>query len=71
MQTFSKVLEEGSDFFKRVIQFAGLALIYKIVEDIISQKDFNNQYICIFQVAKSLLCQPEKSLTYIFGVTKL
>ena len=71
MQTFSKVLEESSDFLKRVVQFAGLALIYKIIENILSHKDFNNQSICTIQVAKSLLCQPEKSLIYIFGVTEL
>ncbi|MDJ0735410.1 MAG: aminoglycoside phosphotransferase family protein [Nostocaceae cyanobacterium] len=71
MQTFSKVVEESSDFLKRVIQFAGLALIYQIVENILSHKDFNNQGICMLQVAKNLLCQPEKSWTYIFGVTGL
>ncbi|NEO77965.1 hypothetical protein [Moorena sp. SIO4G3] len=71
MQTFSKVLEERSDFIKRVIQFAGLALIYKIVENILYHKDFNNQEICMLQVAKSLLCKPEKSLSSIFGVTEV
>ncbi|NEP34870.1 hypothetical protein [Moorena sp. SIO3B2] len=71
MQTFSKVLEERSDFIKRVIQFAGLALIYKIVENILYHKDFTNQEICMLQVAKSLLCKPEKSLISIFGVTEL
>lgn len=71
IQTFSKVLVESSDFIKRVIQFAGLALIYQIVENILSHKDFNNQGIYMLQVAKSLLCQPEKSLRYIFGVTEL
>ncbi|NEO81827.1 hypothetical protein [Moorena sp. SIO4G3] len=71
MQTFSKVLEERSDFIKRVIQFAGLALIYKILENILSHQDFSNQGICMLQVAKSLLCQPEKSLRSIFDVTEL
>ncbi|NEQ83928.1 MAG: hypothetical protein F6K26_28220 [Moorea sp. SIO2I5] len=71
MQTFSKALEERSDFIKLVIQFAGLALIYKIIENILSHQDFNNQSICILQVAKNLLCQPEKSLKSIFGVTEL
>ncbi|MEH2081620.1 MAG: aminoglycoside phosphotransferase family protein [Nostoc sp.] len=69
--SFPQVLEECPDFLKRVVQFTGLALIYKIIAMIQSFQDFNNQGICILQLAKTLLCRPEESFKSVFGMTEL
>jgi hypothetical protein len=71
ISTYPKVLEDHPDFLKRVIQFAGLGLIYQILARIQSHKEFNNQGLCMLQVAKSLLCQPDKSFISVFGLTEL
>lgn len=71
ISTYPKVLEDSPDFLKRVIQFAGLALIYQILAMIQEHKGFNNQGICMLQVAKNLLCQPDKSFISVFGLTEL
>ncbi len=71
ISNFPKVLEEFPDFLIRVIQFAGLVLIYRIIAIIQSFKGFDNREICILQLAKSLLCQPEKSFPSVFGMTKV
>lgn len=71
LKNYPKLLEERPDFLKRVIQFTGLALIYHILETIEYYMEFNNQLISILQVAKSLLCQPEKSFQSVFGLTEL
>lgn len=67
---FPKVLEERPDFLKKIIQFTGLALIYKIIELIQSFQSFNNQGISTLQLAKSLLCRPEESFKSVFGMTE-
>jgi hypothetical protein len=69
--SFPQVLKECPDFFKRVVQFTGLALIYNIIAMIQSFQDFNNQGICTLQLAKSLLCRPEESFKSVFGMTEL
>lgn len=71
ISSFPKVLEEFPDFFSRVVQFTGLALLYKVVARIQSFEGFDNREICILQLAKSLLCQPEKSFRSIFGMTEV
>ena len=64
---FPEILQYSPDFFQRIVQFAGLNLIQKIQAMIQYQKSFGNIGIFTLQVAKSLLCQPEKSMTTIFG----
>jgi hypothetical protein len=65
--TFPEIVEDRPDFLKRVIQFAGLALIQQIQAMIQYQKSFGNTGICMLQVAKSLLCRPEQSMPTVFG----
>ncbi len=67
---FPKILEEYSDFLQRVVQFTGLALIYKIIDMIQSFQDFDNQCVFILQLAKTLLCRPKESFKSVFGVTE-
>ncbi|MEH2378644.1 MAG: aminoglycoside phosphotransferase family protein [Nostoc sp.] len=71
IKTYPKVLEERPDFLRRVIQFAGLALISEIMARIQSHKGFDNQGICMLQVAKSLLCQPDESFSSVLNTTEL
>jgi len=65
--TFPEIREQRPDFLKRVLQFAGLALIQQIQAAIQYQKSFGNTGICTLQVAKSLLCHPERSMPTVFG----
>ncbi|WP_366934757.1 phosphotransferase [Microcoleus sp. PH2017_29_MFU_D_A] len=65
--TFPEIVEHRPDFLKRVVQFAGLALIQQIQATIQYQKSFGNTGICMLQVAKSLLCRPEQSMPTVFG----
>lgn len=64
---FPEITQEQPDFLSRSIQFAGLALIHTIQSMLQYQKTFNNTGICMLQVAKTLLCRPEDSMTIIFG----
>ena len=67
LTSFPEILEFRPDFFRRVVQFAGLDLIQKLQAMIQHQKTFGNIGIFTLQIAKSLLCQPEKSMSTIFG----
>ena len=70
LENFPAILEHYSDFLQRVVQFAGLALIETIGAFIDYHKYFGNRSICMLQVAKSLLCRPEQSITTLFGMTE-
>jgi thiamine kinase-like enzyme len=67
LETFPEILEHRPDFLLRVVQFAGFALIQQIQAMIQYQKSFGNTGIAMLQVAKSLLCRPERSLPTVFG----
>lgn len=67
LEKFPEILKYSPDFPQRIVQFAGLNLIQKIQAMIQYQKSFGNIGIFTLQVAKSLLCQPEKSMSTIFG----
>jgi Phosphotransferase enzyme family len=71
INSFPKVLEDFPDFLIRVIRFTGLSLLYKVIASIQSFQGFDNREICILQLVKSLLCQPEKSFISIFGMTEV
>ena len=68
LNSFPLILEYRRDFLKRVVQFAGIALIDQIEAMIHYQKSFNNTGICMLQVAKSLLCRPKQSVSTVFGM---
>lgn len=70
LSSFPMILEHRPDFLKRVVQFAGLALINQIWAMLQYQKSFGNTGICMLQVAKSLLCRPEQSVVTVFGLTE-
>lgn len=67
LETFPEILKHRPDFLLRVVQFAGFALIQQIQAMIQYQKSFGNTGIAMLQVAKSLLCRPERSLPTVFG----
>lgn len=67
---FPDILEHRPDFLRRVVQFSGLALIQQIQAMLQYQKSFGNTGICMLQVAKTLLCHPEKAIPTVFGVTE-
>jgi Phosphotransferase enzyme family len=66
---FPEILERRPNFFNRVMQFTGLILIKRIQGRLEHQGSFDNASICTMQVAKSLLCVPEKSVLNLFGIT--
>jgi hypothetical protein len=70
INNFPEILEKYPNFFRRVVQFTGLALIYKIIEMIQYFQDFNNQSTSILQLSKRLICKPEESLISVFGITE-
>ncbi len=65
---FPQILDHRPDFVRRVVQFSGVALIQAIQSTLQYQKSFNNTGICTLQVAKTLLCYPEKSIPTVFGI---
>ena len=67
LETFPEIIQHRPDFLLKVVQFAGFALIQQIQAMIQYQKSFGNTGIAMLQVAKSLLCRPERSLPTVFG----
>jgi 5-methylthioribose kinase len=65
---FPEILEYRPDFWQRVMQFSGLALIQSIQSTLQYQKSFNNTGICMLQVAKTLLCRPTESISTVLGI---
>ena len=65
---FPEIVRHYPDFWQRVMQFAGLALIQSIQSTLQYQKSFNNTGICMLQVAKSLLCRPETCIASVLGI---
>jgi Phosphotransferase enzyme family len=55
-------------FLRRTMQMTGLCLIQRIQAKLDYREPFGNSEICMLQVAKSLLCQPDESIPAIFGV---
>lgn len=66
---FPEILVQDSNFFNKVGQFTGLALLHQIQAMIQYSKSFDNTEICTLQVAKSLLCRPERSLSSLLGIS--
>jgi hypothetical protein len=68
-RNFPEILSTYPNFVTHFIQFTGLALLEQIQVRIADHKPFGNIGVCMLQVAKNLLCFPEKSLAAIFGTT--
>ena len=68
---FPEVLAQRPDFLILTLKLAGIALIQQIQSFLQHQKSFGNNQICILQVAKSLLCQPEAAIPILFGTPDL
>lgn len=64
INTYPKVLEDYPEFLKRVVQFAGLGLIYRLLTEFQLQPEvaLNHQGLYFF-IATQLLCKPEKFLS--------
>jgi thiamine kinase-like enzyme len=65
---FPDIVEHDPKFWQKVMQFAGLALIQSIQSTLQYQKAFNNTGICMLQVAKALLCNPESSIKSVLAI---
>lgn len=68
---FPELLAQRPDFLTLTLQLTGLALIQQIQSVLQHQKTFGNNQICMLQVAKSLLCQPEAAIPTLFGTADL
>jgi Phosphotransferase enzyme family len=69
LQNFPEIIDRDPCFLRRTMQMTGLCLIQKIHAKLEYREPFGNAGICMLQVAKSLLCQPDQSILAIFGVT--
>lgn len=67
-EAFPEILERRPNYLNQVLQYAGFSLIQSIRATIQHQKFFGNQGICQLQVAKTLLCRPQASISTIFGM---
>jgi Phosphotransferase enzyme family len=63
---FPEILKFDPYFRSKVVQCAGFSLIQQIEAVIQYEKNLNNRGICTLQVAKSLLCNPDESMSVIF-----
>lgn len=70
LTTFPEILKHRSDFVKRVVQFAGMGIIDRLSYYVEYHYQFDNEAVCKLQVAKNLLCYPEKGINTIFGTTE-
>lgn len=64
---FPQILTVRPNYIEQVVQFVGLNLVKHLQHSAENHQPFDNRGICALQVAKSLLCSPEKSLETIFG----
>ncbi len=63
---FPEILGFDRHFLSKVVQCAGFSLIQQIEAVIQYEKNLSNRGICTLQVAKSLLCNPDESMSVIF-----
>ncbi|MGL5834470.1 MAG: phosphotransferase [Waterburya sp.] len=67
LAVFPQILLDRPDFVSRVVQFAGIGIIDRLTYYIEYHCAFDNQALCKLQVAKNLLCNPEKGIEIVFG----
>ncbi|NEP99593.1 hypothetical protein, partial [Moorena sp. SIO3F7] len=65
---YPEIIQEVPDLLRRVVQFTGLALIYKVIAIIQSFYGFDARCHAILKVARKLLCSPETSFRSVFGI---
>ncbi len=70
LTTFPEILKHRSDFVKRIVQFAGIGIIRRLSHHVDHHYQFDNDALCKLQVAKNLLCYPEKAINTILGTTE-
>ena len=68
---FPEILAQRPEFLMLALKLAGIALIQQIQSFLQHQKSFGNNQICMLQVAKSLLCQPEAAIPTLLGTASL
>jgi thiamine kinase-like enzyme len=71
LDEFPQLTTIEPQFLPRVIQWAGIALLQQIQATIQYRKSFDNTGIYTLQIAKTLLCYPERSIITIFGVEEI
>jgi 5-methylthioribose kinase len=71
LSKFPEILEYEPQLLRKVMQFSGLALVQEVQTSVQNQEPFGNTDICMLQVAKALLCNPEQSVSTIFGLSEL
>lgn len=69
LSAFPEILTQFPDFVERVMRFTGLALLKSIQAHLYYYEPFSNTSICLFQVAKTLLCNPDNGVLTVFGMT--
>ncbi len=67
---FPMVMEYRKNFLTRVVQFAGLALMNSLEQNIKSGQSFNNTQLNILLTSKTLLTMPSESIQTVFGVNE-
>jgi hypothetical protein len=67
LDTFPEILVDRPDFISRIVQFAGIGIIDRLTYYVEYHYPFGNRALCKLQVAKNLLCYPEKGVETIFG----
>lgn len=68
-EEFPKVLTHFPDFVSRVMGFAGLALLESLRARLYYYEPLDNSGIGLFQVAKTLLCNPDQAVAAVFGLS--
>ncbi len=71
LEQFSELLFAQPDFLQRVLKFAGVTLIEKILIKLECHDAFDNIDTCMLQVAKSLLCSPDQASLTVFNAAHL
>jgi hypothetical protein len=67
LAAFPQILVDRPDFVNRIVQFAGIGIIDRLSYYVEYHYPFANQALCKLQVAKNLLCNPEKGVEIVFG----
>lgn len=67
LAVFPKILADRPDFVSRIVQFAGISIIDRLTYYVEYHYPFDNRALCKLQVAKNLLCNPEKGIEIVFG----
>lgn len=69
LQAFPEIVDRDPSFISRVVQFAGWGLIERIQATLHYYEPLTNREICMLEVAKTLLCDPESSIPVVFGAS--